>query len=127
MPALETRKRHACDDLELYARRFLGFSTAVRRIPSDSAGGQPLALATAGKLRNRPKLPERPTTGWAWLTKSEHTVVRLVTRRMTNREVAEHLLVSPHTVNAHVRHVFTKLGIGSRVELTRIATENAPA
>ena len=70
---------------------------------------------------------ERPSTGWASLTRSEHTVVQLVTRRMTNREVAEHLFVSPHTVNAHMRHVFTKLGIGSRVELTRIATENEPA
>jgi DNA-binding CsgD family transcriptional regulator len=70
---------------------------------------------------------EHPTTGWASLTKSEHTVVELVTRGMTNREVAERLFVSPHTVNAHVRHVFTKLGIGSRVELTRIATENEPA
>jgi Bacterial regulatory proteins, luxR family len=35
----------------------------------------------------------------------------------TNREVAERLFVSPHAVNSHLRHVFAKLGIDSRVEL----------
>jgi len=41
----------------------------------------------------------------------------------TNREVAERLYLSPYTVNSHLRHVFTKLGIRSRVELARLATE----
>jgi DNA-binding CsgD family transcriptional regulator len=41
----------------------------------------------------------------------------------TNREVAERLFVSPHTVNSHLRHVFSKLGITSRVELARVACD----
>jgi DNA-binding CsgD family transcriptional regulator len=61
------------------------------------------------------------TDGWAALTTSELTVARLVAEGMTNREVAERLFVSPHTVNSHLRHVFSKLGINSRVELARIA------
>jgi DNA-binding CsgD family transcriptional regulator len=59
--------------------------------------------------------------GWPELTDSEAAVVDLVAEGATNREVAEQLYVSPHTVNAHLRHVFTKLGIRSRVELARLA------
>ena len=53
----------------------------------------------------------RPSTGWARLTERERTVARLVAEGLTNRAVAARLIVSPHTVNAHVRHVFTKLGV----------------
>jgi DNA-binding CsgD family transcriptional regulator len=44
-----------------------------------------------------------------------------VTLGATNQQAARRLRVSPHTVNAHLRHVFTKLGVSSRVQLTRIA------
>lgn len=54
------------------------------------------------------------------LTPSELAVARLVARGSTNREVAAELFLSPHTVNSHLRHAFTKLGIRSRVELARI-------
>jgi DNA-binding NarL/FixJ family response regulator len=47
----------------------------------------------------------------------------LLIRGATNREVAERLYLSPYTVNSHLRHVFTKLGIRSRVELARLAAE----
>jgi DNA-binding CsgD family transcriptional regulator len=43
---------------------------------------------------------------------------------MTNRQVAGQLYVSPHTVNAHLRHAFFKLDINSRVELARLAIEH---
>jgi DNA-binding CsgD family transcriptional regulator len=59
---------------------------------------------------------EPATSGWAALTTSELTVARLVAEGLTNREVAERLFVSPHTVNSHLRHVFSKLAINSRVE-----------
>ena len=42
---------------------------------------------------------------------------------MTNREAAAALYLSPHTVGTHLRHAFTKLGINSRVELTRMLAE----
>lgn len=45
--------------------------------------------------------------------------MRLVAQGLTNREVAEKLFLSPHTVDSHLRHSFTKLGVTSRVELTR--------
>jgi DNA-binding CsgD family transcriptional regulator len=48
-------------------------------------------------------------------------VVRLVVQGLTNREVAERLFLSPHTVSTHLRHAFEKLHLNSRVELTRLA------
>ena len=58
------------------------------------------------------------------MTDSELTVARLVAQGLTNREVAEQLFVSPHTVSSHLRRVFAKLDINSRIELTRLATDN---
>ena len=59
--------------------------------------------------------------GWASMTDSELAVARLVAQGFTNREVAERLFVSHHTVSAHLRHVFAKLDVNSRVALTRVA------
>jgi DNA-binding CsgD family transcriptional regulator len=71
-------------------------------------------------VRRRLVATERPEQGWAALTESELAVTRLVAEGLTNREAAERLFVSPHTVNSHLRHAFTKLGVNSRVELTRL-------
>jgi DNA-binding CsgD family transcriptional regulator len=72
-------------------------------------------------VRRRLVAATAPGTGWAALTDSEVAVARLVAHGFTNREAAEQLFVSPHTVSGHLRHVFTKLGVNSRVELTRLA------
>jgi DNA-binding CsgD family transcriptional regulator/tetratricopeptide (TPR) repeat protein len=74
-------------------------------------------------IRRRVPAAERPATGWPALTKSELAVAQLVATGLTNREVAERLFVSPHTVNTHLRQVFAKLEVNSRVDLTRLATE----
>jgi DNA-binding CsgD family transcriptional regulator/tetratricopeptide (TPR) repeat protein len=78
-------------------------------------------------VRRRLDTAEPETEGWGALTASEVSVARLVAEGLTNREVAERLFVSPHTVNSHLRHVFTKLGINSRVELARLANDNEMA
>jgi DNA-binding CsgD family transcriptional regulator len=75
-------------------------------------------------VRRRLASAKRPETGWEGLTESELAVVRLVAEGMTNRQVARQLYVSPHTVNAHVRHAFSKLEINSRVELARLAIKH---
>jgi len=74
-------------------------------------------------VRRRLIAAEPETNGWTALTTSELTVARLVAEGLTNREVAERLFVSPHTVSSHLRHVFSKLGITSRVELARVARD----
>ncbi|MGW3763563.1 helix-turn-helix transcriptional regulator [Streptomyces sp. NPDC005131] len=57
------------------------------------------------------------------LTESERKLIPLVVEGLTNRAIADRLYVSVHTVNTHMKHIFTKLGINSRVELTRLAIE----
>ncbi|WP_228049629.1 helix-turn-helix transcriptional regulator [Streptomyces justiciae] len=75
-------------------------------------GVRPLATASAA--------PAAPAAEWRGLTRSELGVVRLIAQGATNREAAERLFVSPHTVNTHLRHAFEKLGVRSRVQLARL-------
>lgn len=63
----------------------------------------------------------RPLTGWDSLTGTEQKVARLVAGGLTNRQVAKELFVSPHTVGFHLRQIYRKLSIQSRVDLARIA------
>jgi DNA-binding CsgD family transcriptional regulator len=79
-------------------------------------------------VRRRLVTAQRPGRGWAAMTDSELAVARLVAQGLTNREVAERLFVSHHTVSGHLRHVFAKLDVNSRVELTRLASihDSAP-
>lgn len=65
----------------------------------------------------------RPHTGWASLTPTELRVVELISAGYTNRSAADELSVSTNTVNTHLRAVFRKLGVKSRVQLT-IAWQN---
>ena len=76
------------------------------------------ALAFAQRGRGERK---RPTTGWAALTPTERDVVRLVSEGLPNKDIAARLFVSPRTVQTHLTHVYTKLGLSSRVQLAREA------
>ncbi|WP_127509754.1 helix-turn-helix transcriptional regulator [Actinoplanes solisilvae] len=63
----------------------------------------------------------RAAFGWSSLTDTEHRVIRLIASGITNRQAARQLSLSPHTVNTHLRHVFAKLDINSRVQLANLA------
>ena len=69
----------------------------------------------------------RPQTGVDSLTQSELKVAHLVAGGATNRAAAQRLYLSPHTVNTHLRNAFTKLGIRSRAELSRLINGTPPA
>jgi DNA-binding NarL/FixJ family response regulator len=51
------------------------------------------------------------------LSAREQEIAALVTAGLSNREIAERLVISKRTVDAHVEHIFGKLGISSRVQL----------
>ncbi|MEU7646365.1 helix-turn-helix transcriptional regulator [Streptomyces huasconensis] len=77
-------------------------------------------LRRLGVDHDRGQGSDRPKTGWESLTSAELRVVRAIVDGMTNREAASSLFLSPHTVDSHLRRVFSKLNINSRVELTRL-------
>lgn len=58
------------------------------------------------------------------LTRREYQVLCLVAQGMTNSQIAEQLFVSMSTVDTHVRSIYGKLGVTSRVRATRYAVEH---
>jgi ATP/maltotriose-dependent transcriptional regulator MalT len=68
----------------------------------------------------RPRRIER--TGADALTPSELRVARLAREGLSNREIAQQLFVSPHTIRAQLRSAYLKLSIGSREELPAALT-----
>ncbi|MFI5508844.1 LuxR family transcriptional regulator [Mycobacterium sp. NPDC051804] len=76
------------------------------------------AIAYAQRGRGERK---RPATGWASLTPTELDVVRLVAEGIPNKDIATRLFVSPRTVQSHLRHVYNKVGLTSRVQLAQEA------
>jgi DNA-binding CsgD family transcriptional regulator len=79
---------------------------------ADRARGELNATGETARKRDVSTLDE--------LTPQELRIARLVADGGTNREVGAQLFVSPKTVDYHLRKVFVKLGISSRVELARI-------
>ncbi|GAA2140448.1 hypothetical protein GCM10009802_50640 [Streptomyces synnematoformans] len=58
---------------------------------------------------------------WSVLSDMERRIAYLVSVGMTNRQIARRVHLSAHTVNYHLRKIYKKLGIGTRVELAREA------
>ena len=99
---------------------------AVRRGRRTRRGTCPPPAPRLRRAAGR-RAPDPAAARWPELTASELAVVRLVIQGATDREVAQRLYISAHTVNSHLRHVFAKLGIRSRVELARRAGERQAA
>ena len=63
----------------------------------------------------------RPTA--SVLTAREVEVLRLLAIGLTNKEIAERLILSPHTVNVHIHSIYRKIVVNSRSAATRFAIE----
>jgi ATP/maltotriose-dependent transcriptional regulator MalT len=93
------------------------------------AEGHQLTLEQALTLLDTPT-PESarvPTPASAPLTVREIEVLRLLATGLTNAQIAEKLVVSPTTINAHLRNIYSKLDVTSRTAAARIALENGLA
>jgi len=84
----------------------------------DQGAGLSARRAAAQVVRG-PTARVRPSSGWGSLTKAELEVTRWAADGYTNGEIGARLRLSPRTIETHLTHVFAKLGMQSRRELTR--------
>jgi DNA-binding CsgD family transcriptional regulator len=82
-------------------------------------------LRAAGVRLHHWRRVARPACGWDSLTDTERRIADLVSSGLSNRQVAGQVFLSTHTVAFHLRHIFWKLGVTSRVELARQAAHHA--
>jgi pimeloyl-ACP methyl ester carboxylesterase/DNA-binding CsgD family transcriptional regulator len=72
------------------------------------------ALRAALTVGSQPERPAEEEPGAALVSRREREVLKLVAHGLTDREIAEQLTVSPHTVHRHEANIRHKLGRGSR-------------
>jgi predicted ATPase/class 3 adenylate cyclase/DNA-binding CsgD family transcriptional regulator/uncharacterized protein HemY len=81
----------------------------------------PASVATPGRARSA---TEHPTS---LLSAREFEVVLLVARGLSNRQVAEELVISTRTASTHVTHILNKLGLANRWQIAAWAAEQGLA
>ena len=94
-----------------------------------SASFKPALTGTSPRPRSAPTSPtsSKPpqqgseAAGIEKLTPRERDVVNLIARGYTYRETAARMEISVKTLETHLRHIFDKLGVASRHELSRLA------
>jgi predicted ATPase/DNA-binding CsgD family transcriptional regulator len=94
--------------VQCYAREHgVGLAADLHDLVDTLLGDAGSGLAEAGETRRHP------------LTPRELEIAGLLAEGLTNREIAERLVIAKRTVDAHVEHILTKLGFSSR---TQVAT-----
>ncbi len=86
------------------------------------AGGRPVSRYVAGHLLKIDEIAASESEMES-LTPREREVVTLIARGFKYREVSDELGISQKTLETHMKHVFDKLGVASRSEVTRMAFE----
>jgi DNA-binding CsgD family transcriptional regulator len=76
------------------------------------------------RRRHWARVADRPAAGWQSLTDTERIASELVAEGLSNQQVADQMYISVNTVACHMRQIFQKLGIGSRLELARIVIQH---
>lgn len=101
----------------------------ARVVQQVMAGGSPITPSIARRLLTEFRghdpapstpLPDRQSAMAEKLSQRESDVLRLLARGYTDKEVAAQLEIAPTTVDSHVRKIYRKLSINSRVELRRL-------
>jgi HD-GYP domain-containing protein (c-di-GMP phosphodiesterase class II) len=89
----------------------------VRRALFDGAAADAVlgAAGHAGRRRRE----------WPWgLTNREVEVLRLLVRGLSNKEIAERLVISRKTAGSHIEHIYMKLGVSNRAQASLVAVKH---
>jgi DNA-binding NarL/FixJ family response regulator len=141
--------RHFAEALELHARGGRPFDTARtalmfgarlrrRRRRADARKHLRTALETFERLGATPWAEQaraellatgetarkRDVSTLTQLTPQELQIARLVAGGSTNKTIASQLFLSPRTIDYHLRKVFSKLGLSSRLDLVRLSLDD---
>jgi len=92
---------------------------------ADGAARVRARLLAAGIRVRHWRRADRLAFGWESLTETEQRVVHLVARGLSNRQIAGQMYLSIHTIAFHLRRIYCKLDLTSRVQLATLATERA--
>ena len=103
--------------------RLLGEARAMLE-PLEARPALARADALAARLVAGPAVATPVPTLPFGLTAREVEVLRLVAEGFPDAQVAERLFLSPYTVKAHLRSIYSKLGVSSRVAASRLAAEH---
>jgi non-specific serine/threonine protein kinase len=110
VPELAGERRRALDD----ARALLGEESFA----SEWTAGQALTLEDAAcEALRAATIQQAERTSPGPLTQRQLEIAQLIARGLTNRQIAEQLVVSPHTVERHVENILDKLRLSSRTEV----------
>jgi two-component system response regulator NreC len=115
-------------DEPVYARRALeqGAQGYVLKDAADEELAAALHAVLADRLYVQPAMAARLVLGEPEddLTQRERDVLRLIALGHTNQEIAKRLFLSVRTIEAHRRHILTKLRLQTRADLVRYALEH---
>jgi predicted ATPase/DNA-binding CsgD family transcriptional regulator len=98
-------------------------------VPARRAAGHAAPAFPADSAQQPPHLPAPPPPAHlpSTLTPREREIVRLITRGLSNKGIAEELVISPATVARHVTNMLTKLGFASRAQVAAWAVDHGLA
>jgi DNA-binding CsgD family transcriptional regulator len=117
--------RAIADFVDIKLPYTLGHSSGVAELAAAAASRCGLPEADVVAIRRAGWLHDVGRTGVsAGLTAREIEVLRLVTQELTTTHIAEQLMISPRTADAHVRSIYRKLEVTSRAAATRAAIEH---
>lgn len=114
-------RRTGLDEALIAAENFL---STIDLAQINQIGTTPAAHLQSSGHRPEKPAPAAEKNALSELTGRELDVLKLVAKGLTNPQVAQELFLSPLTVNAYLRSIYSKLNVTSRTAASRIALES---